>query len=466
MGLGLSAVLLALFTAACGSGSNALFTQTPPPSTGVADRTLAPTPTVDSSTPAPTAGGGATAVPTSPATMEPTPRPTAEPTAEPTTGPSPTDTPEPTDVPTPLATNTPVPTPTATIVLPTSTPAPTPVNTPTPSPTSTPEPTKTPAPTPTPTPVPGPTPTPNQLLWTFQASGTGVTIGQVGMRGDGQTSVAGTSSGAVYYLNANGVLSWTYDGAADASPGVVKRSVTGLAMDLDGNRILAGFSDDQGTATTSGTAYLLDERPFKLWSVAVSGPVSDVGISGDGGRISVGTANQNSHSLNADGLQRWIFETPAGEVRQVNGSAVSGDGTRSAVGSQAGQVFLLNNDGAAIFSLAVNGPVNDVAVADAGARVAAGTANGTIYLLNNQGLLINQVDVAGTSITAVAINPAGTRMAAGSSDGRVFLFDSQGLKLWEVYLGGPITSLAVGANTGRVAVASGGKMYMLSGTES
>lgn len=440
-GISLLVLLAGLAAVACG-GSDALLTQTP-----VA--TVSATSIPGTSVPQPTPGGGQV-------TQAPTPNPTGTSAPEPT----------PTNTPSPAPTDTPVPTPTITPVpAPADTPEPTPTRTPKPTPTNTPEPkpTPTPTPVPTPTPIPGPTPTANQLLWTYEIGEVGASIDNVALRPDGLILVAGTSTGDIHLLGEQGGLKWTFDGAGDAPEDVTKRSVSGLSINLDGKRILVGFTDDRGTETASGVLYLLDDRPVKLWSISIGGPVSDVGISDDGSRMVAGSADRKLYSLNGEGATRWIFETPAGDGQQVNGAAISADGSRSTAGSQASQAYLFNADGAKIFTLDADGPVNDVAVAAAGSRVVAGTAAGSVYVLSNQGVVIRRVSNPDTSILAVAINSDGGRLAAGSADGRVFYFDSQGVMLWEVFLGGSVTSVAVSSSGSKVAAASGTTVFMLSG---
>ena len=119
--------------------------------------------------------------------------------------------------------------------------------------------------TPTPTPIPGPTP--NQLVWTY-----GIT-------------------------------------EAVAPEGADQRSVTGLAIDLDGNRILVGFTDDPSTETAARALHMLDDRPFTLWSVSVGGPVTGVDISDDGSRTMAGSADRKISSYNMDEAVRWTVES-------------------------------------------------------------------------------------------------------------------------------------------------------------
>ena len=457
LGIGLLVLLVALAALACGE-SDALLTQTPvvtsAPATSVPP-TVVPATSVPAtaipatSIPQPTLGGvQATQAPTP--TAAPTPAP--EPTPANTPRPTPSDTP----VPTPTVTRAPAPTFTP---APTLTPEPPPTE---PLPTATPEPTPTPAPTPTPTPVPGPTPTPDQLLWTYEISGTGASVNHVALSADGSTVLAGTSTGDVHRFNNQGLLSWTFDGAADAPEGTVTRSVTGLAVDLDGNRILVGFTDDRGAGTAAGVLYLLDDRPGKLWSVSIGGPVNTVGITDDGDRMAAGSADRNVYSLDSAGAIRWTYETPAGAGQPASVAAVSADGSRTVGGSQASQFYLFNADGVKIWTFDADGPVNDVAVATSASRVAAGTASGNVYVLNSQGVVIRQVSHPETSILALAINSGGSRLAAGTADGRVFSFDAQGVMLFEVFLGGPVTSVAVNSTGSRIAAASGATVYLLS----
>ena len=264
-------------------------------------------------------------------------------------------------------------------------------------------------------------------------------------------------------MDGNGKLRWTFDGAADAPEGVTRRSVSGLDINLDGKRILAGFTDDPGTEVAASVLYLLDDQPFKLWTVSIGGLLNDAAISDDSGQIAAASTDRNLYSLNGDGVVRWSFETPDVSGQQVNGAAVSPDGLRSTAGSQSGQVYLLNADGAQIFAIDADGPVNDVAITTSASRIAAGTAAGSIFLLNNQGAAVFQVPHPETSILAVAVNSGGTRLVAGSADGRVFYFDGQGTALWEVFLGGPVTSVAVSSSGNRVAASAGTTAYMLTG---
>ena len=383
-----------------------------------------------------------------------------------TSTPDATPTPGPTDTPAPAATNTPVPVPTDTPEpTPTNIPGSTPTNTPEPTPTQTPEPTptSTPAPTPTPTPVPGPTPAPNQLWWTYEIPEAGATINHVAIRDDGLRLMVGTSTGNIHLLNGQGEPGWTFDGASNAPEGVTQRSVTGLAIDADGNRILAGFTDDLGTETASGVVHLLNDVPVTMWSVSVGSPVNGVSITDDGARLASGTADGNLHSLTGDGLTRWTYAAPVEAGQEVKGGAVAHDGLRYAAGSQASQIYMLNVDGIKIWTVDTDGPVNDVAVANSGSRVAVGTTKGSVYLLNDQGAAVRQVTNPTTSILSVALTADGSRMAAGSADGRVFYFDGQGNMLWEVFIGGSVTSVAVGSDTSRVAASTGSTVYMLTG---
>ena len=449
--LGISFIVLfaALAAVAC-SGSDPQ-TQTPvvisDPPTAVSG-TTAPQPTVDGEQP--------TQVPTARPTLSPTTAPTSAPTPEPT----------PTNAPQPTPSDTPVPTPTPTrLPAPTLTPEPTPTNTPVPVPTDTPEPTvtPTPAPTPTPTPVPGPTPAPNQIAWTYKISGDGATVNQVDISGDGFKVVAGTSAGDVLMLSDQGSLIWTYDGAGDSPAGVTARSVTGLGIDVDGNRIAAGFADDPGTETASGAIYLLDDRPLKIWSVAIEGPISKTGISDDSTRVVAGSVDRNVYSLNQDGLTRFKVETPTGTGLPVNVAAVSSDGTRTVGGDSASQFYLLNAEGVKIWSFTADGLVNDVAVSNAGNRVAAGTANGSVYIMSSQGLVVGQSKHPETSIVSLSTNAGASRIVAGTADGRVLVFDGQGTMAWQTFLGGSVDSVAINTSGSRIAASSGDTVYLLTG---
>ena len=459
---GLLALLVAMAAVACGE-TDGLLTQTPavtvPPATSVPDTvvpatsipaTPAPSTSIPpTSTPQPSTGGGqATRVPTTvPAAPTPTPQPA------------------PANTPMPTFTVSPVPTPTVTRApSPTFTPEPTPTNTPQPIPTKTPEPTltPTPAPTATPTPVPGPTPTPNQLLWTYEISGAGATVNHVDISANGLHIVAGTSTGDVIRLTDQGVLSWTFDGAAAAPEGVAQRSVTGLAIDLDGNRILAGFTDDPSTEIASGVLHMLDERPFTVWSVSVGGPVLGVDISDDGSRIMAGSADRKVSSYNVDGAVRWTVESADTEGQPANVAAVSADGSRAVAGDQTSQAYLLNADGAKIWVFDADGAINDVAVSTSGNRSGIGTASGSVYVFNNQGAVIAQISHPETSILALATNSSGSLFVAGTADGRVFAFDSQGIMSWEVFLGESVPSVAVNSAGNRIVAASGNTIYLLS----
>ncbi len=446
-------VLIAAFAAIACSGSDVLMTQTPvvipSPPTEVPPTTAPPTDTPATSVPGPTTGGGQP-------TQAPTPRATETPVPEPTPTNTPSPTPSDTPVPTPTVTRTPAPT---------FTPAPTPTNTPAPVPTDTPEPaiTPTPAPTPTPTPIPGPTPAPNQLIWTYEITEAGASVNHVDISADNTRLVAGTSSGKVLLLTPEGLLTWTFDGAAVAPEGVAQRSVTGLAIDLDGNRILAGFTDNPGTETETGVLFLMDNSPFTLWTASIGGPVSEAGLSDDGTRAVAGSADGNVYSLNQDGLIRWKVETPGASGQPVNVAAVSADGSRTVAGTQTSQAFLLTPEAAKIWTVDFDGPVNDVAVSTSGARTAMGTANGSVYLLNSDGIVIKQVIHPETSILSMGINASGTRLVAGTADGRVFAFSSQGIMSWEVFLGGSVTSVAVNAAGNRIIASSGNKVYLLTG---
>ena len=279
---------------------------------------------------------------------------------------------------------------------------------------------------------------------------------------NGSRLVAGTSTGKVLFLTDQGLLIWTFDGAGAAPAGVTRRSVTGLAIDLDGNRILAGFTDDQGTETEAGALYMLDNQPLTLWSVSIGGPISGVDLSDDGSRMVAGSSDRKVYSLNVDGAIRWTVETPDIAGQPVNVIAVSAEGSRAVAGDQAGQFYLLNADGAKIWTFDADGPINDVAVSTSGDRAAAGTASGSVYILNNQGAVIRKISHPETSILALAINSSGSQLVAGTADGRVFAFDGQGVMSWEVFLGGSVTSVAVNSTGSRIVAASGTTVYLLS----
>ena len=291
----------------------------------------------------------------------------------------------------------------------------------------------------------------------------GASVTHVDISADGSKIVAGTSTGKVHFLTAQGVLIWTFDGAGVAPEGVAERSVTGLAIDLDGNRILAGFADDQGTETAAGALYMLDDQRFTLWSVSIDGPVSEAAISDDATRVVAGSADGNVYSFNLDGVLRWRLETPGASGQPVNVAAVSADGSRAVAGTQTGQFFLLNPEAAKIWTLDTDGPVTDVAVSTSGNRSAVGTASGSVYLLNSQGVVINQTTHPETSILAIAINASGSRLVAGTADGRVFAFNDQGVMSWEVFLGGSVTSVAVNSNGSKIVASSGNTVYLLTG---
>ena len=296
IGIGLIVLFAAFAAIACG-GSDTPITQTPvviaAPPTEVPDATV-------------------------PAN---TPQPTPKPTATPTPKPVPTDTPQPTP------SDTPVPTPTVTRTpSPTFTPEPTPTTppTPVPVPTDTPEPTitPTPAPTATPTPIPGPTPAPNQIVWTHKLSEAGTSVTAVDISDDGFRIAAGTSGGDVLLFTELGALLWTYDGAADAPQSVANRSVASLALNLTGNRILAGFTDDAGAEKESSAIYLLDNKPIKMWSVAINGAINEIGLSDDASRVVASSSDRNIYSLNQDGLTRWKVGTPEGTGQPANAADI------------------------------------------------------------------------------------------------------------------------------------------------
>ena len=272
--------------------------------------------------------------------------------------------------------------------------------------------------TPTPTPIPGPTP--NQLVWTY-----GIT-------------------------------------EAVAPEGVAQRSVTGLAIDLDGNRILAGFTDDPSTETAARALHMLDDRPFTLWSVSVGGPVTGVDISDDGSRTMAGSADRKVSSYNMDGAVRWTVESSDVGGQPANVAAVSADGSRAVAGDQTSQAYLLNADGAKIWTFEADGAINDVVVATSGNRVGVGTASSSVYVLNSQGAAIRQVSHPETSIVALVISSSGSLLAARTADGRVFAFNGQGVMSWEVLLGGSVSSVGVNSSRNKIVAASRNTIYLLS----
>ena len=272
--------------------------------------------------------------------------------------------------------------------------------------------------TPTPTPIPGPTP--NQLVWTY-----GIT-------------------------------------EAVAPEGAAQRSVTGLAIDLDGNRILVGFTDDPSTETAARALHMLDDRPFTLWSVSVGGPVTGVDISDDGSRTMAGSADRKISSYNMDEAVRWTVESSDVGGQPANVAAVSADGSRAVAGDQTSQAYLLNADGAKIWAFEADGAINDVVVATSGNRAGVGTASSSVYVLNSQGAAIRQVSHPETSIVALVISSSGSLLAARTADGRVFAFNGQGVMSWEVLLGGSVSSVGVNSSRNKIVAASRNTIYLLS----
>ena len=209
--------------------------------------------------------------------------------------------------------------------------------------------------------------------------------------------------------------------------------------------------------------YLMDDRPFTLWTTSIGGPVNGAGLSDDASRAVSGSADGNIYSLNMDGGVRWKFETPGGASQPVNMAAVSPDGSRTVAGTQTSQFILLTPEHTKIWTLDTDGPVNDVAVSTSGNRSAVGTAAGSVYLLNDQGVVIKQISHPETSILAMGINASGSKLAAGTADGRVFAFNSSGIMAWEVFLGGSVTSVAVNSAGNRIIASSGNAVYLLTG---
>ena len=102
---------------------------------------------------------------------------------------------------------------------------------------------------------------------------------------------------------------WTIDGAADAPPDVAQRSPIGMAINSNGGRFFAGFSDDQGTKTESGVLWLFNDSPRKFWSVAIEGAAIGAGIADDGKGMVSGSTDGNVYPLDLDGAIRWELET-------------------------------------------------------------------------------------------------------------------------------------------------------------
>jgi len=87
---------------------------------------------------------------------------------------------------------------------------------------------------------------------------------------------------------------------------------------------------------------------------------------------------------------------------------------------QTSQAYLLNADGAKIWTFEADGAIKDVAVSTSGNSVGVGTASGSVYVLNSQGAAIRQVSHPETSILALVINSSDSLLAAGTADGSVF----------------------------------------------
>lgn len=280
---------------------------------------------------------------------------------------------------------------------------------------------------------------------------------------DGFRIAAGTSGGDVLLFTELGALLWTYSGADDAPQSVTDRSVASLALNLTGNRILAGFTDDAGAEKESSAIYLLDNKPLKMWSVAINGVISEIGLSDDATRLVAGSSDQNIYSLNQDGLTRWKVMTPEGTGQPANTADVSSDGSRSLGGDASGKAYLMNSDGVKIWTLDTDGAVNDVAVSNLGTRSGVGTSRGTVYIVANQGTVIGQPSYPETSILALATNTGATKFVAGTSDGRVLVFDGQGTSSWQTFLGGSVAAVGINSSGSKIVALSGNTVYLLTG---
>ena len=82
-----------------------------------------------------------------------------------------------------------------------------------------------------------------------------------------------------------------------------------MAINSNGGRFFAGFSDYQGTKTESGVLSLFNDSPRKFWSVAIEGAVIGAGIADDGKGMVSGSTDGNVYPLDLDGAIRWKLET-------------------------------------------------------------------------------------------------------------------------------------------------------------
>jgi WD40 repeat protein len=233
--------------------------------------------------------------------------------------------------------------------------------------------------------------------------------------------------------------------------------VASVAVSADGNRILAG--------TLGKRVVCLDRDGETLWSAEVGNQAWRVGLSDDGQVAVAGTGStrpwdmkgRGLYAFDGDGQLRWQQDLRA----SVWGLDLARDGRTIALGTDGHEALLFDRDGHLLWRRETPGFgwwgwVMAAALSADGQTVVVGSANKTVLILDRGGNLLGEHRAA-ADVYAVAVSPDGQTVAAGSSDQQVYLLDRQGNLLWYEKLDDKVWAVSLPGDGERLIVGAGEK---------
>lgn len=336
----------------------------------------------------------------------------------------------------------------------------------------------------------------------------GVTFGAIELAdldGDGRPEVlAGSSSGKLHVLNADGTVRWTQDfGAPIHAVAAAPIAAGGPAVIAggDGGKIVAYGSD--GTALWTFTApfykraahvrvlfparlaegraavvagcdnwryYALDANGQELWHYesvhgSTAGAAGDV--DGDGvDEIACGTEYYWWHLVNAQGERVWSYSTSTGPTAKAcTMGDLDGDGKREVLfGGADANVHALGPDGKLRWKLNTGDEVTALACldldADGADEALVASLSGNVYAARGDGSLVWRTDL-GSAVADLSV--AGDKVCALTADGRVCALTARtGAWLASSALGSPgVRLVATQDGTALVAATEDGRLLGL-----
>ncbi len=313
-----------------------------------------------------------------------------------------------------------------------------------------------------------------KLLWEFDCSGRVNSVCVVDFYGDGKpTVIAGTRAAQVVALDATGRKIWAYDVPFYKRKGNV---ATVFAADIggEGKQVVIAGADNW-------RYHAIDADGKKLWhqeSVHRSTAGCAVDLTGDGRQeVVCGTEYYWwPVAKPEDGSKLWGYGTRGGPgLNAVAAGDIDGDGTPEVIfGGADTQLQVVSADGKPLWQFNTGDEVTSVACADVNAdgkaEIIASSLSFNVYCVDGQGQLLwrqelpNQVRAA-----TVFSGAAGLMVAAGCDDRAVYLLHAaDGTIVGRFATGGKLVTLASGkllpdsANPQLLASSEDGHIYALS----